>query len=240
MEANELNDARRAIDLFEKALSQSPSRWIAIEGLARCYGDNLNEYDTAIRFMEDAKNAWLISSRKVRSGNCDTAALRDLSRLHKMPSRVARSSHLATAKSIDSILIHAIHAYVDALYRSSLFGKITGLIRELDTIETSQYAVSLLTMFIRDQWNVNSQLDDFFDKMEEIVRVLDDDVFEIFFATSLLKAVSLTPENISEPSSGWLACTSGWWRYRHFPDPRESVAIWEKIVDLVNQGTDAR
>lgn len=54
MQAQEVNYTNRAIEYFKKALELLPGGWVAMEGLDRCYGDNLGEYETAIQWMEDA------------------------------------------------------------------------------------------------------------------------------------------------------------------------------------------
>ena len=54
MEANRDTYTERAIQYFKKALTMKPGGWVAMEGLARCYGVNLRKYETAIEWMENA------------------------------------------------------------------------------------------------------------------------------------------------------------------------------------------
>ena len=54
MEANIEKYTERAIEYLQKALALKPRSWVAMEGLARCYGENLRKYETAIGWMENA------------------------------------------------------------------------------------------------------------------------------------------------------------------------------------------
>ena len=54
MSAQTENYTKRATGYFKKALALKPGGWVAMEGLARCYGENLRKYETAIEWMENS------------------------------------------------------------------------------------------------------------------------------------------------------------------------------------------
>ena len=54
MEANTEDYTERAIEYFQKVLTLKPGGWVAMEGLARCCGENLRKYETAMGWMENA------------------------------------------------------------------------------------------------------------------------------------------------------------------------------------------
>lgn len=57
MEADDAIYAERAVEHFQKALELKPGSWVAMEGLARCYGDVFHGFETAIQCMEDARRS---------------------------------------------------------------------------------------------------------------------------------------------------------------------------------------
>lgn len=247
MEANQEPHTRRAIQHFEKALELLPGGWVAKEGLARCYGENLKQYKIATRWMEDAIQD-LPQTDDFQGIDLDLKTSMSDWVFHlgdnEESMKIARDAFegskaliFGTDSASDSRLLRVVVQYFQALYRTTRYDATLELIHDLDSRKTYQPETSLLTAFIQNYEDTSSS-NDFFEKIGVIAHALANEKAYRFLDSVLVKAVNLTNANVREDSPIWLALQVGKWQYQYAKDQRESVTMLENIVTLVDQGDE--
>ena len=247
MEAKEETYTDRAIECFKKALDLLPGGWMAMEGLARCYGENRREYETAIDWMENAIHnlpqtvglagtefylETRISDWKLQLGDDQESV------------GIAQTSYEASKNFVygngsasDSSTLRSIKHYIEALYRTSQYDQIIELLHDLDRRETLEPRTSLWTIFLREQFEEYVAVD-LFNKLGKVAQESNDDSFQEFMRVSITKAIKLNADTIVNYRPIWLANQLAQWQYRYAPDPQESIELWDQIVTLVDQSDE--
>ncbi|KAL6716248.1 hypothetical protein ACLMJK_005814 [Lecanora helva] len=247
MEAMEDDYTYRAIEYFKKALDLLPGGWMPMEGLARCYGENLSDYETAIQWMEDAiRNVpqtddlsgiefyleTRISDWKLQLGDDQESV------------KIAQTSYEASKEftygngtASDSSILRSIKHYIETLYRTHQYSRVVELIRDLDARETYEQKTSLWMVFIQFQTDPYHAVD-LFNKIGKITQVLEDDSLHEFLRVSFKKVMNINPNTIADYEPIWLAYNIAEWQYHYAPNPEESIESWEKIVTLVDQSNE--
>lgn len=234
----------RAIEHFQKALELKPGGWVAMEGLARCYGDNLHEFETAIQYMEDAMlnlpqtedlegiEFYLqarISDWTLHLGNDQESVGRA-----QIAYEASRGYCYGTGYASDSSILRSVKHYIEALYRTENYDGIIELLYEVDNIGTCKQDTSLWTSFIQAQY-YRSYNNLVFDKIGNITRVVKKDALQSFMKASIKKSINLDADSIADDRSVWLAKQAASWQYSYALQPEESIDLWESIVALIDQ-----
>ena len=234
----------RAIEHFQKALELNPGGWVAMEGLARCYGDNLHEFQSAIQCMEDAMCnlpqtedlegiKFYLEARipdwTLQLGNDQESVGRA-----QTAYEASREYYYGTGYASDPSILRSIKHYVEALYRTKNYDRIVELLHELDKTRTCEQDTSLWTSFIQAQYyrDYNNFV---FDKVGNITRIMKSDALQSFMKSSIKKSINLDADSIAEDESVWLADQAAEWQYSYALQPEESIELWESIVALVDQ-----
>lgn len=247
MEADEPPYTEQAIEYFNKALELKPGGWMAMEGLARCYGDNLYEYETAIDWMKTAINnlphtedlegidfylETRISDWKLQLGQ-DEEAVESARAAYEG----SQGFRYGTGSASDVSVLRTIKHYIMALYRTEDYSTITKLLYELDSIATWEENRSLWIVFLREQYDSYYRIN-IFDKVGTIVRATKDDALAEFMEASIKEAVELNTDTISEAQPVWLATQAAEWQYHYAREPEESIDLYENIVTLIDQSNE--
>ena len=234
----------RAIEHFEKALELNPGGWVAMEGLARCYGDNLHELQRAIQYMEDTMrdlpqtedlegiNFYFVAripDWTLQLGNDQESVGRA-----QTAYEASREFNYGTGYASDSSILRSIKYYIEALFRTGNYERIIDLLYELDNTETCEQDTTLWTSFLQAQYY--SEYNNFaFDKIGNITRVVKSDALQNFMKSSFKKSVNLDADSIAEDEAVWLADQAAEWQYRYAVRPEESIELWESIITLIDQ-----
>ena len=236
----------RAIEYFKKALDLLPGGWVAMEGLARCYGENRSEHETAIHWMEDAIHnlphtdgltgahfhleTW-ISDWKLQLGDYQGSL------------EIARTSYEASKGftygneiTTDLSILRCIKHYIEALYRTGQYDEMTELLYDLDTRETLVPHTSLWIITLQNQSGYLAV--DLFNKLGKVTQESKDNSLHELMRKSMKIAIELIADTVVDHSSIWLAEQLVLWQYRYAPDSQESIGLWEKIVTLVDQSNE--
>ena len=240
----------RAIEHFRKAVELKPGGWMAIEGLAICYGDKLHEFETAIEYMEDAKRyvpqmedfqrvgfqlEARISGWKLELGNDQESV--DTAQIAYEGCRefVYGRGIAGKMAGVDGSILISIKYYTEALYRTGRFNRFIELLYELDQRPTCGQHTSLWAVFLQAQsneWSNNL----IFDKIGEITRIVKSDELQVFMRASIRKSIKLDADSIAQGDAHiWLADQAAQWQYSYAPQREESIELWENIVALVDQ-----
>ena len=234
----------RAIEHFKKALELNPGGWVAMEGLARCYGDNLHESQIAIQCMEDAiRNLpqtgdleeiefyflTRISNWTLQLGNDQESVSRA-----QTAYEASRQYYYGTAYESDSSILRSIKCYIEALYRIGNYDRIIELLYELDNTETCEQDTSLWTSFLQAQYYIEYE-NSVFNKVGKITRVVKSDALQSFMEASIKRSINLDADSIAEDQVVWLADQAAEWQYSYALRPEESIELWESIITLVDQ-----
>ena len=234
----------RAIEHFEKALELNPGGWVAMEGLARCYGDNLHEFQRAIQCMEDAMRnlpqtedlegiKFYLEARipdwTLQLGNNQESVGRA-----QTAYEASREYDYGTGYASDPSILRSVKHYIEALYRTENYDQIIELLYELDNTETREQDTSLWTSFLQAQYY--AEYNNFvFDKVGNITRVVKSDALQNFMEASIKKSINLDADSIAEDEAIWLAAQAAEWQYSYALRPEESIELWESIITLVDQ-----
>lgn len=247
MEAEEETYTDRAIEYFKRALDLLPGGWLAMEGLARCYGDNRSEYETAIHWMEEAISnlpqtnglagidfylETRISDWKLQLGDDQESV-----EIAEISYEASKGFTYGNGFASDSSILRSIRHYIEALYRTGQHDKITELLHDLDTRETLEPHTSLWTIFLRNQSEEYFAVD-LFNKLGKVTQESKDNSLHEFMRKSIKLAIKLDADTIVDYTPIWLAYQLAQWQYRYAPDPQESIELWEKIVTLVDQSNE--
>ena len=240
----------RAIEHFRKAVELKPGGWVAIEGLALCYGDKLHEFEIAIKYMEDAKRnvpqiegfqrlgfqlEATISGWKLQLGNDQESVDRAQTAYEGSLKFIHGRGIAGKNAGLDGSIVLSIKNYTEALYRTGNFDRFIELLYELDKRPTGGQDTSLWTVFMQGQsseWSNNL----IFDKIGEITRTVKSDALQSFMRASIKKSIKLDADSIAQGDEHiWLADQAAQWQYRYAPQQEESIELWEDIVALVDQ-----
>ena len=247
MEADEPEYTERSIEYFNKALELGPGGWMALEGLARCYGENKQEYETAIHCMEDAIHnlphtedlegidfylQTRISDWKLHLGNDQESV-----EIAEVAYQSSRNFYYGTGTASDSSILRSAKHYIEALYRTEHFVDLTKLFYELDDRATWEGKRSLWTVFLRAQYDSYYNVT-LFDKIGTITRKIQDGAFESFIHESIKKSVELNSDTVSDSRTIWLATQAAEWQYNYAEQPEQSIELWENVVTLVDQSNE--
>ena len=246
MEADEEDYTERAIEYFKKALELKPGGWMAMEGLARCYGDNLHEYETAIHWMEDAIHH-LPSAEKfdvefyllarVADWKLQLDSEQESVQIAQAAYEKSREFCYGNGTASDASILRSIKHYIEALYRIGNFSKIIELLFELDRTTTWKQNTTLWAAFLRAQndgyYNVL-----IFDKIGKISKEEESVALQDFMRVSIKNIIQLDSESIAEDQTTWLATQAAEWQYHYAFDPEQSTELWQQIVSLVDQSNE--
>lgn len=237
--------AERAIEHFRKAVELKPGGWVAMEGLAICYGEHLHEFETAIQYMEDAKrnipqtedfqaNSFYLEARipgwTLQLGN-DQESVNKAQTVYEG----SRKYDYGRGDTNDGSILRSIKNYTEALYRTRNYDGFIELLYELDQRVPCGRQTSLWTLFIQAQYAswFNNLI---FDKVGTITRIVKSDALQSFMRASIKKSIKLDAESIAQGESHiWLADQAAQWQYSYAPQREESIELWESIVALVDQ-----
>lgn len=244
MEAGDPAYTERAIEHFQKALELKPGGWVAMEGLARCYGDNLHEFQSAIQCMEDAMRnlpqtedfegiKFHLEARipgwTLQLGNAQESVGRA-----QTAYEASREYCYGTGYASDQSILRSIKHYIEALYRTENNDRIIELIYELDNTGTCERDTSLWTSFLQAQYY--RQYNNFvFYKIGNITRVVKSDALQSFMKASIEKSINLDADTIADDAAVWLADQAAKWQYKYALRPEESMELWDSIITLVDQ-----
>lgn len=247
MEAEEATYTDRAIEYFKKALDLLPGGWMAMEGLARCYGENLGEYETAIHWMEDAIynlprtddlagiDFYLetrISDWKLQLGDDQESV-----EIAQTSYESGKGFTYGNGTASDSSILRSIKHYIEALFRTGQYSRIVELLHDLDARDTEEQSTSLWTVFLRYQID-NYYAVDLFNKIGKITQELKNESLQEFMKASIQKATHLNSNTIADYQPIWLADQLAEWQYHYAPNPQESIEMWNRIVTLVDQSNE--
>ena len=234
----------RAIEYFQKALELNPGGWMAMEGLARCYGDNLHEFQSAIQCMEDAMRnlpktedlegvEFYLEARipdwTLQLGNDQESVGRA-----QTAYEASREYRYGTGYASDLSILRSIKHYIEALYRTENYDQIIELLYELDNTGTCEQDTSLWTSFLQAQYH-REYNNSVFEKVGNITRAVKSDALQRFMKASIKKSINLDADSIAEDEAVWLADLAAEWQYRYALRPEESIELWESIITLVDQ-----
>ena len=238
--------AERAIEHFRKAVELKSGGWVAMEGLAICYGDYLREFETAIEYIEDAKRNLpqigdfqrigfgldaRIPSWTLQLGN-DQESVDTAQTAYEGSRKFIYGRGIAAT---DASIVRSIKNYIEALYRTGNTNRFIELLYELDQQPTCGQHTSLWTLFMQAQYNSwsNSLI---FDKIGKITLTVKSDALQSFMRASIKKSIKLDADSIAQGESYiWLADQAAQWQFSYAPQREESIELWETIVALVDQ-----
>lgn len=247
MEAEEVAYTQRAIEYFEKALDILPGGWMAMEGLARCYGENLQEYTTAIEWMGRAINNLpktdsfvgidFYLNHRIADWNLKIGNEQESLKAAQLSYEASQEFTYGTGSASDSSIIRSIKHYIEALYRTSQHSRIVELVNELDATDTLEPDTSLWTVFMGFQLDEYYAVD-LFNKIGAIAQELEDEPRKELMKACTKKATNLNALTIADQRSIWLADQIAECQYRYAADIEESIEIWERLVNLVDQSNE--
>ncbi|KAL9093549.1 MAG: hypothetical protein Q9165_003944 [Trypethelium subeluteriae] len=247
MEADEPPYTEKSIEYFKTALEIKPGGWVAMEGLARCYGENLRQYQHAIDWMNEALQSLpntselegidfylkaRISDWKLQLGENEGAV-----ESARAAYEDSKGFYYGTGTASDDSIMRTIKHYITALYITDKYTTITDLLHELDQRVTWEVSRSLWVVFLREQYN-RYFWTDIFTKVGHIVRVTSDDDLAEFMKASFQKAVKLDAETITDAQEVWLAIAAADWQYNYARNPEESIDFYDKVVRNIDQSNE--
>ena len=227
---------------------------MAMEGLARCYGENLHQYETAIQWMEDGVRylpdnfsnfgiAFYLQTRisdwKLHLGNDE-----DSVGIARTSYEGSRDFVYGTGTAGDDSILRSVKHYLEALYRTQRYNDIVDLVYELDGRNTivikdnfTQAAPKLWIVFLRAQY------EDYFDakafdKMGKVSKETKDERLLEFMKKSIDETPNLTADTTADTRSVWLAIEGAEWLYHYAAQPEDSIDWWTKVVTLVDQSNE--
>lgn len=237
--------AERAIEHFRKAVELKPGGWVAMEGLAICYGEHFHEFKPAIQYMEDAKRnipqtedfqgaGFYLEARipgwTLQLGN-DQESVERAQTVYEG----SRKYDYGRGDTNDGSILRSIKNYTEALYRTRNYDRFIELLYELDQRVPCGRHSSLWTLFIQAQYAswFNNLI---FDKVGSITRIVKSDTLQNFMRASIKKSIILDADSIAQGESHiWLADQAAQWQYSYARQREESIELWETIVTLIDQ-----
>lgn len=218
-----------------------------MECLAKCYGNNLSQYEPAIQWMEEAIQN-LPQSLSNHGHKLSMGTNMANWRLHLGDAQesvgIAKAAYEASRTLTFSLwtrggtsTLRCIKHYIKALYRAEEYDAITKLLYELDQRDTYSPGRSLWVEVLWAQWKpfYNFRL---FDKVGHIYRITRDEGLLYFMKASIRRAVALTTDTLVEVQPLWVATEAGMWLYHYASRAQDSSEIWEKMVTLIDQSDE--
>ncbi|MCJ1386683.1 hypothetical protein MMC17_009809 [Xylographa soralifera] len=244
-----------AIEHFEKALEINLSSWVAMEGLAKCYGC-LHDYRKAIDWLEQAISVQAAEGFSERSINFYMRSiisswyygLGDMD----LAVETARFAYLSSKKfsfgdnsTDDALLLLNVKQYIKPLFDMHRYDEIVELLYELDETPTV-LNVSLLVGFIQAQLWPNFDVS-IYDMIGTIMRDTNDKALEDRMAAAM--ALSAASGNANGASVGftngdldcicWLDFRAAQWRYRWGLKSDDCIVLFEKLVEKIDERNEA-
>lgn len=247
MEADEEDYTKRAIEYFKKALELKPGGWVVMEGLARCYGENLHEYETAIHWMRDAihhlptaeteSNLEFYLQTRIADWMLQLGNSQESVEIAQAAYENGREFRYGDGTASDASILRSIKHYIEALFKAENFSRIIEVLFELDTRETWEKNSTLWAAFLRAQYDVYYNVL-VFDKIGKITKAEKSVALQDFMRVSIKDIIQLDSESVAEDQQTWLAIQAAEWQYHYAPKPEESIELWQTIVTLVDQSNE--
>jgi tetratricopeptide (TPR) repeat protein len=236
-----------AIDHFQRALDGSPDGWMPMEGLARCYGVNRSDFNSAIEWMYKAVDNLprtaqyqsiefylypRISEWKRNLGDIDGAIA-----AAKTAYDVGKADFVyGTYSASNDCLLRSIIYYISALYDGGRFNDIVQLVYEMDGIET-EFPTSLLVQFLVAGCDGDYDIA-LFDKIGMIVQSTTNIEFLDFVLARLDQALEILGDDEADRGSFiWLAIRTATLKCRYGSRSDESIALWERVMTTIDQSS---
>lgn len=132
MEANEDDCTDRAIEYFRTAIElQKSGSWVAMEGLAKCYG-NLEQYENAIHQMQEAiqnippteafEGIGFYLLERIADWNLEIGDEQRSIETAQQAYEASRGFAYGTGMASDNSILGSIKSYIEALFRVGVFG----------------------------------------------------------------------------------------------------------------------
>ena len=247
METRSLGATQIAIYHFQAALHLKAGGWVAFEGLARCYGDNLCEYEPAICWMKQAIAAvpvaeafWNIEihfESRIADYYLHLGKDEDALKVAQIAYKRGHYIRYGTGTTSEISLLRGIKNLFEALYKTQQYEDIVKLIYELDATPTLLENTTLLLAFTQAQYHGDLNIL-FFDKMGEILRITKNLGLTVLFQRILDLVDVLDSEKVTEDRNVWLVYQVALWKYHYGDQPEDSIGTWEKLVNLIDQSSE--
>lgn len=247
MEVDREEHTRKAIEYFTKATELAAGAWVAFEGLAVCYGENLGLYEDGVRLMDEAIG--FLPQTESFSGidfylrSKMGAWLRHLGDTGKalQASKTAYEGSLElfypTGMASDHHILLSIRNYIEAMFDARKFEDILDFIDDLDARPTGEMGRSLWIVFLRAQFadRYDAML---FHKLRGIGRSLGRERTVAIIKGSTERAVPLVPDAFSTPGSLWLAIQCIEWLYKTSSTPENAATLLEKVITIIDDSDE--
>ena len=247
MEAEQDPSTYKAIEYFNKALELKPGGWMPMEGLARCYGKNLKEYKTAVEWMtlgiqnipQTEELSFIsfflearISDWKLRLGENEGAV-----ESGRTAYEASKGFYYGTRDSGDASILNAVSHYLLALFRTGDYATLIKIIHELDARLTWESGQSLWTVFLREQYENDYDIE-IFDKVGVVLRVTKDEDLAKLMESSIGRAAKLNADTIQQERIVKVASDGAEWLFFNANEAEKSLKLFSEIVTLIDQSTE--
>lgn len=241
MEVDSEEYTNRAIEYFRKALDLSPQAWVAMEGLAVCYGTNLGDYSTAVQIMNDAlrnlpSELGVEFHLRAKMGNW-LRQLDDLEEYLRVTRLNFEESRNFPYWSSNPVGQHhtmlTIKNYIEALYRSRDFDGLLDAIHELDSRPTGEDNITVWLAFLQAQLDDDYDID-LFDKLGALSRAPNYTHVVEFLDQSVQRAADLRTETIAVTTNQWMAKMGAEW-LSTYSTQEHARGFCELVIQLINQ-----
>lgn len=233
----------KAIAHFTQSLELEPLNWVAMQGLAKCYGNKYTMHAEGITWMNNAVlhlpkrdefsglEIDLQSSIpywKLWMGDTE-GCLQTSSTIYKN----ARTMIYGHSTHQDKGILDTIAIYLEVLFQMGRYDDVIELFSELDRTETSEKNTSLWVIFLR----LRGGCTDLFDKFGSLAREGGSPTLISFISSSLNRAVKLDATTIKDSDMTELASASVDWLYAYMPQPEDSMMLREKLIAQIDQSS---
>lgn len=240
------NHTDAAIENFQKALDISPRGWVAMEGLARCFGDDLQDFDSAIPWMYKAieclpsvpefEGLELYFYPRISNWKSELQDNEGAMNAAKTAYEVSKSYEYGTNGPSDYSILLSIKHYISTLFTADRFQDIITLLYDLNSTGT-YYHSSLLSQFLlagyHDLYDIS-----LFEKIGLIIRSTEDTGFADFVEAAADRALQVDGDDEDMDRYISLAMKVALWIYRHGNRPENSITMWETIVAKIDQSDE--
>ncbi|KAI1169761.1 hypothetical protein F4777DRAFT_169868 [Nemania sp. FL0916] len=142
-------NSKRAQELLGKAIEMDPTAWVAMEATARCLGDNDEDYEQAITWMERAVKI-LVEQCKGTNLEVDSYLLSHISRWKLCLGDVSAAHQIAEdAWTKAPTTLPAVTSYVNALLQRKDWDRLIEVMEYLNGVQ-NDYGVSYLVKAFSD------------------------------------------------------------------------------------------
>lgn len=235
-----------AIENFRKALDMSPQGWVAMEGLARCYGDDLQDFDSAIPWMYKAiesvpsipefEGLELYFYPRISNWKSELQDNEGAMDAARTAYQAGKSYLYGTGSASDFSILSSIKHYISAMFAADRLRDIVDLLYELDRTLTYDSS-SLLSKFLLAS-NDGFYDISMFEKLDKIIRSTKDTDFTDFVEAAADRAIHVVRDNEDIESYISLAKKVAIWKYQHGTRPENSAMMWESIVAKIDQSPE--